>query len=274
MYRKDGPEHLRSVGEIEYANGVAAMAASGQFGEARIAAAIVGGADLRLGRHTRETLEHQLAAAPARFRGVRAQGTGFDPALPALSRAIGSAPKAFEDPAFLEGLGHLRDLGLSADIFLFESQLPELAELLVRCSDVPMILNHVGMPTPLRDYAKEHEERFRVWSGNIGRLSRFPNLVVKLGGLGNAMCGFPLLGTPEEVTSDQLVPVWRPYIETCIQAFGVERCMFESNFPVDRTTATYPVVWNSFKKITLGMSATEKEALYSGTASRIYRINL
>ena len=274
MYRQGGPAHLRSVGEIEFANGMAAMAESGTFGDARLCAAIVGGADLRAGAAVRETLEAHIAAGGGRYRGVRAAGVAFDQRLPKLSAAIGSKPGTLADPAFREGFAQLAPLGLSCDIFLFEPQIGELADLARAFPDTQIVLNHVGMPTGLGGFSGTLAERFPIWRDAIEEVAQHPNIAVKLGGLGNAMCGFDNAGRPESMGSEELADAWRPYIECCIEAFGADRGMFESNFPVDGVTADYPVIWNAFKRIVAGGSAAERAALFAGTAARTYRIEL
>ncbi|MCB2077398.1 MAG: amidohydrolase family protein [Novosphingobium sp.] len=274
MYRRSGPDRLRSVGEVEFANGMAAMADSGTFGEPKLCAGIVGGADLRQGAAVRELLEAHIAAGGGRYRGIRAAGIACDARLPKLSAAIGSRPGTMSDPTFREGFAQLGPLGLSCDIFLFEPQIAELKDLARAFPDTQIILNHVGMPTGLGGFKGTLGERFPIWRDAIRAVAEHPNIAVKLGGLGNAMCGFPEAGRPEATGSTELAEAWRPYIETCIEAFGPDRSMFESNFPVDGVTARYLVVWNTFKRITAGASADEKAALYAGTAKRIYRLDL
>lgn len=274
MYRRTGPEHLRSVGEIEFANGMAAMAESGTFGDPRLCAGIVGGADLRRGAAVRETLEAHIAAGGGRYRGIRAAGIACDERLPKLSKAIGSQPGTMADPAFCEGFAQLAPLGLSCDIFLFEPQITELKNLASAFPDTQIILNHVGMPTGLGGFKGTLAERFPIWCDAIRAVAEHPNVAIKLGGLGNAMCGFPQAGRPATMGSQELAEAWRPYIETCIKAFGPERGMFESNFPVDGVTARYPVVWNAFKRIAAGASPAEKAALFAGNASRIYLLDI
>ena len=73
-------------------------------------------------------------------------------------------------------------------------------------------------------------------------------------------------------SSEELAAGWRPYIETCIAAFGTERAMFESNFPVDKGSCGYAALWNAFKRIAAGCSAAEKAALFVGTATKFYRL--
>ncbi len=274
MYRRSGPDHLRSTGEIEFASGMAAMAESGTFGDARLCAAIVGGVDLRRGAAARETMEAHIAAGGGRYRGIRAAGVACDARLPKLTKAIGSSPGTLASAAFREGFAQLAPLGLSCDIFLFEPQIAELEDLARAFPDTQIVLNHVGMPTGLGGLKGTLGERFPIWREAIRNVARCPNISIKLGGLGNAMCGFDNGGRPDTMGSEELAEAWRPYIEICIEAFGPERGMFESNFPVDGVTAHYPVVWNAFKRIVSSTSASEKAALFSQTAARLYRIDI
>ena len=176
------------------------------------------------------------------------------------------------DPAVRKGFALLHPLGLSFDAWLFHPQLPELADLVRAYPDTPVILNHVGGPLGIEPYAGKREEVFAIWSGHIRELAKFPNVICKVGGLGMPRCGwdFHLRETPP--SSAELAAAWRPYVETCIAAFGPQRCMMESNFPVDKNTCGYAVLWNALKRITQGCSAAEKAALYRDTAARVYRL--
>lgn len=273
MYRATGPEAMRSVGEIEFANGMAAMAASGTFGEAKVCAGIVGGLDLRLGDAVEEVFGAHLRAGGARYRGIRAAGIVYDEDETILGAGVG-APHVMLDAKFRAGFKWLQPLGLSFDIFLLEPQLPELIDLAQAFPETQIILNHAGAPVGVGRYAGQREERFPIWREHMRSLSRRANVAVKLGGLGMPFGGFETSMCNQPVTSLQLAEQWKPYIETCIEAFGVARCMFESNFPVDSATCTYPVLWNAFKRLTAGASRDEKTALFSGTAMRIYRLDI
>jgi predicted TIM-barrel fold metal-dependent hydrolase len=272
MYRSSGPAHLRSVGEIEFANGMAAMADSGAFGDVKICAGIIGGIDLRIGDAAAEILQAQMKAS-GRYRGIRAGHTGYDERLPNLVRLFGSKPGTLRDPQFRQGFRHLEAMGLVYEAFQFEPQLPDVLDLARAFPNTQIVLNHCGMPMGVGWFAGRHEERFPVWRKAIQDIAACSNVVVKLGGLGNPMCGFPS-SQQGGATSEQLAKEWRPYIETCIEAFGVDRCMFESNFPVDSISASYGAVWNAFKRIVRDASATEKAALFYNTAVKVYRLDI
>ena len=272
MYRADGPEELRSVGEVEFVNGVGAMAASGLFGETRHCAGIVGRPDLRLGDGVRPVLEAHLRAAPDRYRGVR-NTTTFEEHRGDLWRALGGKPHLLLDSSFRAALHHVQELGLSCDISLSASQLPELVDLARALPELQIVLNHLGGPVAIDADGSASQEYFQLWREKLPETSDCPNISVKLGGLGNPLSGLPAAEDPSQTRSEALARVWRPYIETCIEAFGPERCMFESNFPVDGMTASYRVLWNTFKRIASGASASEKAALFSETARRVYRLD-
>ena len=273
FYRADGPAELRCLGETEFVTGVAAMSASGVYGEARACAAMVGHADLTLGAPVAEVLEAHIAAAGGRFRGIR-HSCAYDPDPGVLGPLHGRPPGLYLDPTFREGFARLAPLGLSFDAWMLEPQLPDLVDLARAFPDTQIILDHVGTPLGLASYRGRREERFPIWRDNIAALAALPNVAVKLGGLAMVFPAFDSFLADPPAPSSQLAAEWRPYIETCIEAFGAERCMFESNFPVDLGSCAYDVLWNAFKIIAAGCSADEKTALFSGAAARIYRLNL
>jgi predicted TIM-barrel fold metal-dependent hydrolase len=273
FYRADGPNELRSLGETEFVTGVAAMSASGVYGDARACAAMVGHADLTLGAPVGDVLEAHVAAAGGRFRGIR-HACASDPDPEVLGPLHGRPPGLYLDKTFREGFARLAPLGLSFDAWMLEPQLPDLIDLARAFPDTQIILDHVGTPLGLASYRGRREERFGVWRDNIRALARSTNVAVKLGGLAMVFPAFDSFLADPPAPSSQLAAEWKPYIETCIEAFGPDRCMFESNFPVDLGSCTYDVLWNAFKIIAGGYSAEEKTALFSGAATRIYRLSL
>jgi L-fuconolactonase len=273
FYRADGPRESRCIGETEFVTGVAAMSASGLYGDARACAAMVGHADLTLGAPVAEILQAHIAAAGGRFRGIRHAGAS-DADADVLGPLHGRPPGLYLDAGFREGFAQLAPLGLSFDAWLLEPQLPDLIDLARAFPQTQIILDHVGTPLGLASYRGRREERFAVWRDAILALSRSANVAVKLGGLAMAFPAFDSFLAEPAAPSSQLAAEWKPYIETCIEAFGPERCMFESNFPVDLGSCSYSVLWNAFKLIAAGYSADEKTALFSGAAARIYRLNL
>ena len=274
MYRADGPVELRCTGETEFVNGVAAMSASGIYGDFRACAGIVGRGDFTLGAATAgKVLDAHVAAGGGRFRGVR-QSASWDADKDVLGPLARIEGGLYASDAFRSGFGELAKRNLSFDAWLLEPQLPELISLARQFEDTTIILDHVGTPLGLASYEGRREERFPMWRDNIRELARSPKVNVKLGGLAMAFCNFPSFLSETPAPSQQLADEWRPYVETCIEAFGPDRCMFESNFPVDLGSCDYRTLWNAFKRLAAGYGAEEKTALFSGTASRVYRLNL
>jgi L-fuconolactonase len=273
MYRADGPEAFKPVGETEFVNGVAAMCASGTYGPIRACAGIVGHVDLTAGAAVNEVLEAHLRTAAERFRGIR-HAASHDADSNVLGPLVRVGAGLFTQKNFREGYAQLGKHGLSFDAWLLEPQLPELIDLVRAFPHIPVVLDHVGTPLGIASYQGRREERFPGWRDNIRKLAALPNVSVKLGGLAMAFCNFPSFLRSPAASSTQLAAEWRPYIETCIEAFGANRCMFESNFPVDMGSCTYPVLWNAFKVVSKQYSADERTALFSGTAQRFYRLRI
>jgi predicted TIM-barrel fold metal-dependent hydrolase len=273
MYRATGPEEMRPVGETEFINGVAAMSASGIYGKTRHCAGIVGHADLTLGSRVEPVLAAHIRAGGDRFRGIR-HITAWD-ADASLRNPAYSPPRGLlGDKAFREGFAVLGRLGLSFDAWLYHPQIGELADLARAFPATRIVLNHVGGPIGIGDYAGKRNEVFPLWAASIETLAACPNACVKLGGLGMRMGGFGFHEQPEPPSSEALAAVWRPYVETCITAFGASRCMFESNFPVDKGSYGYPVFWNACKLLAKSASKSEKADLFAGTAARFYRLDM
>jgi len=271
MYKADGPVEMRVVGETEFVNGVAAMSASGLYGETRACAGIVSRADLLLGDGVKPVLEAHVAAGGGRFRGIR-NSASFEADKDVLGPLNRVEAGLYLSDDFRKGFRHLAPMGLSFDAWLLEPQLPDVIDLARAFPDTTIVLDHVGTPLGRASYEGRLAERFDVWKANIGELAKSQNVVVKLGGLAMAFCNFPSFLAEPRAASEQLAAEWGPYIETCIEAFGPQRCMFESNFPVDMGSCSYATLWNAFKRIAKGCSADEKAALFSGTATKTYRL--
>ena len=273
-YRADAPAPFETVGETEFANGVAAICASGAYGNRRGAAAIVSRGDLTAGDVAAYALQAHLDRAPDRFRGIRNVGA-WDASAEVLGPMAGRAEKGlYLSDAFRKGFRHLAPMGLSFDAWVMEPQLDDVIDLARAFPDTSIILDHVGTPLNLGPYAGTLDERFPIWKAKIQALAESPNVTVKLGGLAMPFCNMEGFLAEPRVSSEVLAKAWRPWIETCIEAFGPARCMFESNFPVDRGACEYPVLWNAFKRIAAGASAEDKAALFHGTAARVYRVTL
>jgi L-fuconolactonase len=273
MHRADGPDAFKPVGETEFVNGIAAMCASGTYGPVRACAGIVGHVDLTAGAVVSDVLEAHLEAGGERFRGIRHSAT-YDQDSNVLGPLVRSGAGLFTTKAFREGFAQLAKYDLSFDAWLLEPQLPDLVELARAFPNTQVILDHAGTPLGIAGYQGKREERFPIWRDNMSKLAALPNVSVKLGGLAMAFCNFPSFLQSPPASSVQLAGEWKPYIETCIELFGVTRCMFESNFPVDMGSCTYPVLWNAFKVLAKHYSADEKRALFSGTAQHLYRLKI
>lgn len=271
MYRASGPEALRPVGETEFVNGIAAMSASDGYGPTRICAGIVGHADLRLGDAVQEVLEAHERAGGGRFRGIR-HISAWDASV-RRSANTGDAG-LLGDAAFRRGFARLAPNNLTFDAWLYHPQIPELTALARTFPDTRIVLNHFGGPLGVAAYAGRRDEIFADWSGSIRQLATCPNVSVKLGGLGMPVNGFDFDKTPEPPSSQRLADAWRPFMDTTIDAFGTARCMFESNFPVDKSAYGYAAYWNACKRLTASASASERTDLFSRTAAAFYRLDV
>ena len=270
MYRASGPEEMRSVGEIEFVQGLAAQSASGQYGPTEVAAGIVGNANLMLGDAVQPVLEAHLSASGNRFRGIRFS-CAWD-ASPDVSPGSPNTQGMLADPRLRAGFNILQRMGLSFDALVYHTQLGELAELASAFPNAVIILNHIGRPLGVGPYASRRDEVFADWQQGITAVAQHENVVCKLGGFGNVISGYPWHQQDVPPTSQDVADTIRPWLEHCIEHFGPERCMFESNFPVDKNSYAYTTCWNAFKRVTAGYSAPEKAAMYQGTAVRAYRL--
>lgn len=270
MHRAGGPEALRPVGETEFVNGIAAMSASGLYGPTRVAAGIVAFADLRRGAAVRDVLEAHIDAARGRFRGIRHAAAWH--ADPRIRRSHSKPPPGLLlDRAFREGFAQLAPLGLSFDAWLFHPQLPELTDLARAFPDTTIVLDHFGGPLGIGPYAGQADAVYAQWRRDLDALAQCPNVVAKLGGLNMPINGFGWHKGGRQPGSQQLADATARYYLHTIDRFGPARCMFESNFPVDKVSCPYLVLWNSFKRLAQGFSAADKAALFHDTAARVYR---
>ena len=272
--RANGPEILRPLGEIEFANGVGAMADSGAYGDCRVCAAIVGHADLRFGDEIGDMLDRASALAPDRFRGVR-QITMEHPSDTPFSYMTHRPPNGvLEHSGCRPALRQVAARGLSLDAAVFHHQLPALAALADAFTDLPIVLNHMGMPMLLDLDEDASAAVVGEWSRALRDLARRPNVVCKLGGLGLPFWSFGFDRRPVSASYLELAAAWKPYIETAIEIFGADRCIMESDFPPDRRSCGFVPLWNALKHIVRGSSTDEKAALFHRTAARVYRIDL
>jgi len=271
MFRAQGPLELRSVGETEFVNGIAAMSASGSYGPTRVCAGIVGFVDMRLGNRVRSVLEAHIAAGGGRFRGIRNQVSWDE--YDGLKNVRGlNAPNVLLDPAVRRGAACLADFDLTFDVHCLFTQLTDVFDLASAVPQTTIILDHTGGPAHIGPYAGRRAEVFAQWKSRMQELARLPNVVVKIGGLGTEATGFNIHLEETRPSSERLAGLWRPYIETCVELFGPNRCMFESNFPPDKKTCDYGILWNAFKRVASQYAAADKAALFHGTAATVYRL--
>ena len=272
MYRADGPEEMKSVGEVEFVQGLAAASASGAYGPCRAAASIVGHANLLLGDGVEPVLEALQIASPNRFRGIRHSVTWDAHRDVELTAAhIMEGQLARDD--FRAGARVLSRMGLSLEGWLFFPQLPELAEFARAVPDLTIILNHIGGLLRVGPYGNRDDEVMNTWRNGIAAVAECPNVYVKLGGIGMPRTGFDWHDRGKPIGSEELSAAMAPLMEYCIAQFGPERSMFEINFPVDKVSYSYNVLYNAFKRLSEGYSATERANLFHDTAARVYNIS-
>ena len=271
MYRTSGPPEMQPVGEVEFCADVAAMSESGRFGPTKVCAGIVGFADLTLGDRVEDVLRAQIAAGDGRFRGVR-HAAGWD-ASPVIGNSHTSpGPGLYSRADFRTGLKRLSSLGLSLDAFVFHPQLADVTDLARAFPDTSIVLCHMGSPLGYGPYAGKRQEVFETWLSLIKDLAKCPNVSVKLGGVIMRLAPHDYTKMAAPPSSEELATACAPYVENCIELFGADRCMFESNFPIDKMGIGYRGIVNAFKRMVAGASESEKEAVFSQTAYRIYRL--
>jgi L-fuconolactonase len=271
MFKAAGPEALRPVGETEFVNGIAAMSASGSYGPVRIAAGIIGTADLQLGDAVAAVLDAHLVAGGGRFRGIRL-GATWDASEMVPNHRTNPPRGVFLRADFRAGFAHLAPRQLTFEAWCYHHQIPEVTALARAFPDTTIILDHFGGPIGIGPYAGKADEVYAQWRAHISELATCDNVVAKLGGINMEVNGFDWHTRPRPPTSQELMEATRPYYEYTLEKFGAERCLFESNFPVDKVTCSYTVLWNSFKRLTSGYSADEKARLFHDTAARVYRL--
>jgi predicted TIM-barrel fold metal-dependent hydrolase len=273
MYRARGPVEMRPVGEVEFVRGIAAMSASGKYGPTQVAAGMVAYADLQLGARVRPVIEAEIAAGGSIVKGIR-NCMPYDP-HDEINKYVADkmTPGRLLDATYREGVAQVGALGLVFDVWLYFTQLPELTAMARALPSVKIVVNHCGGPICVGPYAGHRAEYMAIWAKSLRELATCPNVHIKLGGLGMLHFGFDFHLRDIPPGSDELADAWRPYIETCIDAFGVKRAMFESNVPPDKQSCSYLTLWNAFKRIGAGASAEEKAALFGNTACQVYGVS-
>lgn len=272
MYRASGPAPMRPVGETEFVAGTAAMSDSGGHGRTKVAAGIVGYADLTAGDWVAPVLEAHIRAGGGRFRGVR-HSAGHDPDPVIGNSAPDMRPGLYRRPDLRRGLARLSALGLSLDAWAFHPQLPDVTDLARAFPGTTIVVGHCGGPLGYGRHAGRRDEVFADWRRSAAELAKCQNVTMKLGGMMMrlAACDYMALDAPP--SSEQLAAHWRTYVETSIELFGAGRCMAESNFPVEKMGIGFAALFNALKRLASGASADEKAAMFAGTARRVYRLD-
>jgi predicted TIM-barrel fold metal-dependent hydrolase len=264
-YRDGGPRHLAPVGETEY------VTAEAERAPRRLMGGIVAHADLTDHDHLDQVLDAHEAAAHGRLRGIRHAGSHAE--FPEMLTIPGRAPVGlYADPAFRQGVARLGERGLTYDTWHYHYQNADFAELARAVPGTTLVLDHFGTPLGVGPYAAQREAIHTRWRDDIAAIARCDNVVAKLGGLAMPDNGFGWDTAERPPTSDEFVTAQGRYYRHTIEQFGPDRCMFESNFPVDRRSLPYRTVWNAFKKMIADFSPGERDAMLRGTAARVYRL--
>lgn len=267
-YREDGPDAMKPLGETEF---VADLAARSKEGDGATVSAIIGHADLHLGAKVADVLQAQIETANGLFRGIR-HSVSWDQSDELSRSGSNPVPHQYFQDGFRDGFNQLAPLGLSFDAWNYHPQIPELTDLAKTFPDTTVIVNHLGGPLGIASYAGRREEIFETWKQSYAELSKCPNVFAKIGGIAMGLNGFGWHERDLPPTSDEIADAQQPYYLHAIDCFGPDRCMFESNFPVEKQSVSYHVLWNAFKKISADFTEDEKDALFRRTAVRVYRL--
>jgi len=268
-YRTTGPEEFKPVGETEFAASIGIENDANAQNKARVCQGIVGAADLTMGARVQAVLEAHVQAGQGRFKGVRASAAYDED--PIIGNTI-HEPHHYMRKDFREGVSMLTRMGLSLDAWVFHTQLSELIDLAKAFPDTTIVMGHCGGALGYGPYAGQRDLVFAQWKKSLQELARCENVHMKLGGMMIRLAAVDFLSLPAPLTSVELAKRWGPYIETCIELFGPKRCMFESNFPVEKAGTPWVTLWNAFKHITAKTSADEKMQMFCTTAQRVYRL--
>ena len=271
MFKTDGPEHMRPIGETEFVNGIAAMSASGAYGSSKIAAGIVGTVDLTIGALAGEVLDAHIVAGGGRFRGIR-RAVAWDAADVIRNHRTDPPEGLLLQDDFRLGFAELGPRGMTFEAWCYHTQIPEVTDLARAFPDTTIILDHFGGPLGTGPYQGNADEVFEIWKTSVSELATCENVFAKLGGINMDVNGFGWHENSNPPSSAELADATRRYYDYAIEVFGANRCMFESNFPVDKLSCSYQVIWNTFKRIASGATATEKSALFHDTAAKVYSL--
>lgn len=265
-YRRTGAVAMKPVGETEFVVGETEKVTAGRS----LCGGIVARADMCLGDQVVPVLEAQAVAAKGRLRGIRHPLRWDEAGIGHFGRQF--SPALALDPGFRAGFAHLARLGLTFDAWAFHHQIKEVTSLARAFPATTLIINHLGGPLGVGAYTGRRQEIFSQWRRDIAELALNPNVIMKLSGIGMLYFGFDFYKRDVPPGSKELASVWRPYIDVCLNAFGTTRCMFASNYPVDKQTCSYTTLWNSFKLLTQSMTAHERSQLFKTNAEKTYRL--
>ena len=269
-YRTDGDEDFRPVGETEFVAGRAGPQ-RGPHGSIDICAGIVGYVDLRIGDRAEAVLAAHVEAGRGRFRGIRNISAWHSD--PTARGSLANPPSdLLSQPEFRKGFAHLAPLGLTFDAYMYHVQLADLRDLACAFPSTPIVVDHSGGALGIGPYRGKRKEVFADWRAGMSKLAKSENVHVKIGGLGLRAFGLSVHEEPLPPTSETLASLWSDTVEACIELFGTRRCMFESNFPVDKGSCGYTEMWNAYKRLTAGYSKAERADLFQKTAARFYRL--
>ena len=269
-YRETGPDYLKPVGETEFAADIAVQSAAAGATKAVIAG-IVSHTDLTSSDALEKVLEMHEAASKGLLRGIRHAGA-HHPHPEEAFIAGRYAPGLFLDEAFQAGVRLLGRRSYTYESWHYHTQLRDFYTLAKAAPETTIILDHFGTPLGTKSFRDHREDIFQQWQADILKLAECPNVYAKLGGLSQPDNGFGWHEAAKPATSDELVAAQKRYYLYTIECFGVNRCMFESNFPVDKLSISYAVLWNAFKKMVADFSNDEKHMLFYGTAAKVYRL--
>lgn len=273
--RTTGPDHMKPLGEVEFANGVAAMTATGRYGKCVVGAGIIGHANLTFGAQIGELLDRCMAAAPDRYRGIRHVTLDYPDERPYQFIMTYRPPAGILDhPEVPHALAELSKRGLSYDAAVYDYGLPRLTEVIDQFPDLTVVLNHIGNFVGVDMDQDEHSQKFKELSANLRELAKRPNVYCKVGGLGMPQVGFGFEKREEVVGYETLAEGFGPHIELAIEAFGTDRCLFESNFPPDGRSSGFIPTVNAYKHVLRGLSDSEKRDVFGRNAARVYRLDV
>jgi predicted TIM-barrel fold metal-dependent hydrolase len=267
-YREDGPAALVPVGEVEFA----CEQGKSSVRDVGVAAGIIGWADLTLGKDVGPVLDALEIAGNGHFRGVRTRAT-YDPDPAAGYGAMGVGPGLMLRDDFRQGVEQLYARGHVLDLYAFHTQLHEVADLAQAFLDLPIILNHIGGPLGIGHYADIGDQVFADWKEGIAKVASCPNVSVKIGGFAISRIAIvPMQKRERPFSSLEIAAICKPWVDHCLVAFGAQRCMFGSNFPVDKVAMPMLTLVNAMKHLTEHLPVSDRKDFFASNARRIYKI--